>query len=64
MLDYRELNGFVDAFTANVEMCAQKIGLNMAALFMKSVIDTIVSRDHAIKNATSVYVHDIYLMKI
>ena len=25
MLDYRELNGFVDAFTANAEVCAQKL---------------------------------------
>ena len=25
VLDYRELNGFVDAFTANAEVCAQKL---------------------------------------
>ena len=26
VLDYRELNGFVNAFTANAEVCAQKLG--------------------------------------
>ena len=25
VLDYRELNSFVDAFTANAEVCAQKL---------------------------------------
>ena len=25
VLDYQELNGFVDAFTANAEVCAQKL---------------------------------------
>ena len=25
VLDYRELNGFVDAFTANAEVCTQKL---------------------------------------
>ena len=96
VLDYRELNGFVDAFTANAEVCAQKLselrrqgvnvllldlrnaylqihvdkalwlfqtvifrgqrfcltqlgfGLNVAPLIMKSVLDAIVSQDHAI----------------
>ena len=37
-LDYRELNGFVDAFTANAEVCAQKLrewrrqGVNVSLL--------------------------------
>ena len=25
-LDYQELNGFVEAFTANAEVCAQRLG--------------------------------------
>ena len=38
VLDYRELNGFVDAFTANVEVCTQKLrewrrlGVNVSIL--------------------------------
>ena len=38
VLDYRELNGFVDAFTANAEVCAQKLrewrqqGVNLSLL--------------------------------
>ena len=109
VLDYRELNGFVDAFAANAEVCAQKLrewqrqgvnvllldlrnaylkihvdkalwpfqtvifrgqrfclirlgfGLNVAPLIMKSVIDAIISQDHMIKSATSVYVDDILI---
>ena len=105
MLDY----GFVDAFTANAEVCTQKLrewrrqgvnvslldlrnaylqihvdkvlwpfqtvifrgqcfcltrlgfGLNVVPLIMKSVIDAIVSQDHTIKSATSVYVDDILI---
>ena len=33
----------------------------MATLIMKSVIDIIVSQDHAIKSATSAYVDDILI---
>ena len=36
-------------------------GLNVAPLIMKSVIDTIISQDHMIKSATSVYVDDIFI---
>ena len=38
-----------------------EIGLNVAPLIMKSVIDAIVSQDHTIKSATSAYVDDIFI---
>ena len=43
VLDYQELNGFVDAFTANAEMCAQKLrewqqqGVNVLLLDLRNV---------------------------
>ena len=43
MLDYWELNGFVDAFTANAEVCAQKLtewrqqGVNLLLLDLRNV---------------------------
>ena len=108
VLDYWELNSFVDAFTANAEVCVQKLrewrqgvnvslldlrtaylqihidkalwpfqtvifrgqyfcltwlgfGLNVAPLIMKSVIDAILSQDHAIKSSTSAYVDGILI---
>ena len=42
VLDYRELNGFVDAFTANAEVCAQNLrewrrqGVNMSLLDLRN----------------------------
>ena len=42
VLDYRELNGFVDAFTANAEVCAHKLrewqrqGVNMSLLDLRN----------------------------
>ena len=36
-------------------------GLNVVPLIMKSVIDTIISQDHMIKSATSVYIDDILI---
>ena len=42
LLDYWELNGFVDAFTANVEVCAQKLrewpwpGVNVSLLDLRN----------------------------
>ena len=42
VLDYRELNGFVDAFTANAEVCAQKLrewrrqGVNVLLLDLRN----------------------------
>ena len=42
VLDYRELNGFVDAFTANAEVCAQKLrewrrqGVNVSLLDLRN----------------------------
>ena len=32
VLDYRELNGFVDAFTANAEVCGRRQGVNVSLL--------------------------------
>ena len=42
VLDYRELNGFVDAFTATAEVCAQKLrewrrqGVNVSLLDLRN----------------------------
>ena len=42
VLDYRELNGFVDAFTANAEVCVQKLrewrqqGVNVSLLDLQN----------------------------
>ena len=42
VLDYRELNGFVDAFTANAEVCAQELrewqrqGVNVSLLDLRN----------------------------
>ena len=104
VLDYRELNGFMDAYTTKSEQCAQKLqgwwqgtnvclvdlrkaylqihddkvlllyqtvtlegrrycltwlgfGLNVAPLIMQSIIDSMMSQDRAIKNATSTYTY-------
>ena len=43
VLDYQELNGFVDAFTANAEVCMQKLrewqqqGVNMSLIDLQNV---------------------------
>ena len=40
--------------------CLTWLGLNVAPLVMRSIIDSVMSQNRAIKNTTSTYIDDIY----
>ena len=52
VMDYRELNEHVNAYTANADVCAQT---------MRSVVKAVIGQDETVSRATSSYVDDIFV---
>ena len=109
MLDFRELNGYVDAYTAHADVCVQKLrewrkkgsnvsvldlrraylqvrvhkslwpyqtvifkgkrycllrmdfGLNVAPSIMRAIVEAALSKDDAVRQATSAYIDDVFI---
>ena len=109
VLDIRELNRYVDAYTAHADVCAQKLrewrkkgsnvsvlnlrraylqvcvhksfwlyqtiilegkryclshmgfGLNVAPSIMRAIVEATLSKDDAVRQATSAYIDDVFI---
>ena len=109
VLDFRELNGYVDAYTAHADVCVQKLrewrkkgsnvsvlnlqraylqvrvhkslwpyqtvifegkryclshmgfGLNVAPSIMQAIVEAALSKDNAVRQATSAYIDDVFI---